>query len=157
MKPFQWLKNTVSGIGAFLLFVSTLLAAFNAIARYTINFSSSWADEICVYGLVVAVFLTQCKLEADDDQLSIAVLDPYLNKFGKDILFWIRAIVTIGIWITLVVVGWDVIILNYELNMVTSLMMFPMWIIFTAYTVGMALILVAWVWRIYNKVLGRHS
>ena len=157
MTPFKRLEMAVSGIGGFLLFVSTILAATNAICRYGLRVSLSWADEVCVFSIVISVFLMQMRLEANREQLSIAIIDPLLEKYPlfKTIVFWIHAVLLVSLWTIFVSVGLDVIKMNYDISTVTSLLMFPMWIIYAAYTLGMALIIVAWIYLIQKKVRGR--
>ena len=156
MNLFAKIEGTVSRVGAFLLFVATILASINAICRYGLSFSMAWADEVTLFSIVISVFLMQCRLEARGEQLSINVLEPFLGKssLGRNLMFWVRGVVIIGIWIILVIEGWDIITMNFALKTVTSLLLFPMWIIFAAYTLGMALILVAWIWLIQKKARG---
>ena len=159
MNFFYRVEFAVSSIGGFLLFVSTMLASINALCRYLLNYSMSFADEISIFGIVISVFLMQCRLEERGEQLSVNVLEPFLNKsaLGRNLMFWARAVVIITIWILMTKVGIGVIILNYEIRTVTAVLMFPMWIVYAAYTLGMALILLAWVFIFYGKLTGRTN
>ena len=157
--PFNFVDLAVSNIGGFLLFVSAMLAAINALCRYVLKFSLSFGDEVCIYSIIIAVFCIQSRLEWRGEQLSINVLDSFLNKsaIGKNLMFWIRAVATITVWCLMTRVGIGIIVRNYEIKSVTTFLQAPMWTIYTAYTLGMALILLAWVFLIQRKATGRAA
>ena len=80
-------KSAISGVitgltysGAVMLMISVLLATINAFARKFLNTSFSWAEELCIYIVVVGVFFTLPYLTLKDDQLRINLISAMVKN-----------------------------------------------------------------------------
>lgn len=76
IKSFVTVSAYTSGI---LIMCSVLFATINAIARKFFNISFPWAEELCLYFVVIGFYFVIPYLELKNEQLSINLL-PLLAK-----------------------------------------------------------------------------
>jgi TRAP-type C4-dicarboxylate transport system permease small subunit len=85
------IQNTITALiyaGAVLMMASAILATGNGLARKLLNTSFPWAEELCIYLVVIGFFLAIPYLELKNDQLRIGLLKSFIkSKFVLKILF----------------------------------------------------------------------
>ena len=146
-KLFNGFLGFVMAVSAVMLAVSTLLSCINVFLRYVLGTSFPWADEMSIYLAVVMIFIYQCKLEFEDDQLSIsALVKKYSDKriFIKAV-YALRTVITFILYIMLIRSGLTVVNQHLMYNAATPVMRFPLWIITLIVTIGLILVIVYWI------------
>lgn len=92
--------------GAVMIMVSVILATINAILRKFFNSSLSWAEELCMYCVVIGFFLSIPYLELKNKQLSVDVIHSIIrNKTAHKIMYLIYGLVEIALFIILIRFG----------------------------------------------------
>ena len=82
-------------IAGVLAFFSTLLSTAGAIFRYVFKAPIVWGDELCVYAVILMVFVCLPGLEWEDNQLNIsAILSVVKSQAGRTALIYIRGVIT---------------------------------------------------------------
>ena len=139
-------------IGALFIFLSTLLAAINAILRFTIGAGFPWSEELCSYFVVMLVFICIPYLEYSDKQLSIGVLNSILkNKTAKKVITIIRGLFTLGFLAVLVYLGVEVAQKAFDRETVTFVLQIPRFILYSIVTAFFALAIISWIIVICRK------
>jgi len=88
-----WVFKHIAGV---LALFSTLLSTVGVIARYLFKAPIVWGDELCVYAIILMVFVTLPGLEWEDNQLNIsAILSLVKSQTGRTILVYIRGVITV--------------------------------------------------------------
>jgi len=146
-KLFNGFLGFVMAVCASMLAVSTLLSCINVFLRYVLGTSLPWADELSIYLAVVMIFIYQCKLEYEDDQLSIsALIEKYKNKriFIKAV-YYLRTVITFVLYIILIRSGITVVNQHLMYNAATPVMRLPFSIITILVTIGLILVIIYWI------------
>lgn len=102
---------------------------------------------------VIIMYLMQPRLEYEDQQLSIAILDEKLknNPIARRIIFYIRGGVTLFIYILLIKAGFDVVRVNAGTQSATPIMHLPYAVLYSIVIVLMILVIVYWVFHFFLK------
>ena len=143
----------LSGISATILFVATVLAAYNSIARVFLNKGFTWIEELACYAAGFIMFLMLPVLEYKDQQLSIAFLDEKLKKYpkGRKLIFYVRGAVTIFIFALLVRSGLNVFLRNYSIGAKSPIMEFPYGTLYLILWICVILVIVLWIFHFFLK------
>lgn len=132
-------------IAAIFIFLSTVLAALNAILRFTVGAGFPWAEEACSYLIVMLVFVGVSYLEYTDNQLCIGVLNGVLKSDKiKNIITIIRGLITIGFMGMLVYYGVQVTQKAYLRDTVTFVLQMPRFILYGIVTLCFIIAILSW-------------
>lgn len=103
---------------AAMLAVSVVLTTVNALARSFFHMNFPWVEELCCYLAALMMFVMMPSLEFRDEQLSISFLDEKFknNQVARQILFYIRGIVTVIFTGILINGGYKVVVRNLEIH-----------------------------------------
>lgn len=144
MGKLSMIKKTPAVIAGLCLGFSTLLTAINSLLRYGFSNSIAWTEELSTLLIVMLVFIILVSLEADNDQLSIGIIDSFLidKPVIKRILRAFRWALTIGVYFLLVNAGLAIIKQNYEIKSVTSVLQFPQYLLFAIVALCMVLTII---------------
>jgi len=72
---FMKLNHIMLGICGVFIAVASLLAAVNAILRFTLGAGFVFSDELCVYLIATMVFIAMGYLEFTDNHLTIDIFN----------------------------------------------------------------------------------
>jgi len=144
--------SVLIAISTLFLGISLVLYTINSLARL-FKFGVPWIEEYCIYSVVFIVFLLQAKLEFRDEHLSIAFLAEKTknNPIPRRILFTIRGIVSIAIYLILFREGLLVVQQNLSYGVVSPIISFPMGVYFTLINICFALVIIYWIVHIFTK------
>ena len=139
------------GISAVFLAASVLLSTLNAISRSFFLSSFPWIEELCCYLAALVMFLMMPYLEFHDDQLSISFLDEKFknNQIARQILFYIRGVVTIVFNGILIRAGYRVVVRNLGLGSASPVMKIPYGGLYSVVLVALALVVLYWVFHFF--------
>lgn len=140
-------------ICALLLASSIVIYAINCFLRYGFKAPMPWPEEYCTYFVVFMVYLLQCRLEFKDEELVIGVIDGQLKKSKvlRIVTFWIRTLVTIGIYGYLFTIGQTVIQQQVRFGALTPVMKIPLGIYFNLINICLLLVIVFSVINLITK------
>ncbi len=133
-------------LGAIFIFISTLLAAVNAILRFTVGAGFPWSEELCSYLIVLSVFVLISYLEFTDKQLCIGVLNGFLkNESIKRVITIVRGLITMGFMGMLAYYGVLVTQKAFSRMTVTFVLQMPRFILYGIVTACFILAILSWI------------
>jgi len=146
-KVFEFKLRIIGGIASIFIAISTILASINVFLRYLFGSSLPWADELSIYIIVMMVYIYQCKLEYDDDQLSISVLAEYFRNKPVILksMYYVRMVVTVSLYGMLLNTAFKVVQQHWMYKGATPVMRMPFWILGLIVTIGLILVILAWI------------
>jgi TRAP-type C4-dicarboxylate transport system permease small subunit len=159
METFRKFLNRVIDVIMAILCVflasSTILYAFNSIARYGFSKSFAWIEEYSVYIIVLVIFFAQFRLEYKSESLSISLLADRINRhrIPKRILFTFQQLVIIIIYSLLFRQGIAVILQNKQFGVQSPIFHFPMYVYFIVINIALALVIVFSICNLFAKRL----
>ncbi|MDR1571311.1 MAG: TRAP transporter small permease [Clostridiales Family XIII bacterium] len=158
------LAKTISALGtaaAAVLFVSTILSAYNTVGRVLFTTSLAWIEELSCYAAGFIMFIMLPCLEYSDRHLSIAFLD---EKFkakgsiaGRRALFYVRGAVTVFIFLVLAAAGFRTFMRNYAIGAKSPTLEFPYGTLYLILFVCVALALALWAFHFFLKQWGEEN
>lgn len=132
-------------IGAVFGSVGVLLTTVNAICRKFANFTFPWAEELCTYMIVMAVFLIIPYLELSDGHLSVGIIESVIpNKVFNKILFIFKGILILVIFVLIVRYGYAATVNAHISNTMTYVLKWPRSIFFGVAVVSFVLSIISW-------------
>ena len=97
-------------IAAFMLFVATVITAFNTITRYLLGFVIYGSEELCAYIVLLMAYMLFPIMETENHHLKIDIFSSSsVNQKLKNAVYVVRGIITIFIFAVLCYYGWQVI------------------------------------------------
>ena len=132
---------------------SALLATVNAVSRKFLSVSFPWAEELCTYLVVIAVFMAIPYLELKDKQLCVDLLSNSIkNKYLLKVLYIFRGVVIIFLCVIVAKYGLASTITAYQTNTLTYVLQWPRAIFFGIGVASFILAIVSWAAAIFlNK------
>ena len=133
--------------------ISALLATVNALSRKFLSVSFPWAEELCTYMIVIAVFLAIPYLELKDKQLCVDLLSNSIkNKYALKVLYIFRGLVIIFLCAMVAKYGVACTITAYQTNTLTYVLQWPRAIFFGIGVASFVIAILSWVAAIFlNK------
>lgn len=152
-KPLEAGMFTLTSISSVLLLVCTVLSAGNAISRFAFSVSSPFIEEFSCIMAVIIMYLMQPRLEYKDEQLSIAILDEKLKNFpaARRVIFYIRGLVTLFIYVLLIKAGFDVVRVNMGTQSSTPIMHLPYAVLYGIVTALLIVVVFYWIFHFFLK------
>lgn len=150
----------LTGISAAFLAVSVVLSTFNAVARSFFSSSYPWIEELCCYLAALMMFLMMPCLEFNDEQLSISFLDEKFknNRIARQILFYIRGVVTVVFNGVLIRAGYKVVARNLQIGSASPVLKLPYGRLYTLVMAALILLIVYWIFHFFiNEWRGRPN
>jgi TRAP-type C4-dicarboxylate transport system permease small subunit len=86
-------------LSAFLIFVATLILAYEVVTRYFLQVANDWVIEFCIFLLIAATFLAAAHTQAERGHVGIEVLDEVMSEK------WNRIRYLVGDVLSLIVVA----------------------------------------------------
>lgn len=138
--------------GAVLMMVSVVLATVNALARKFLSTSFAWAEELCMYSVVMGFFMSIPYLELKRKQLSVDVIRSVIhNETVHKVMYLLYGVVEIALFIILIRFG----IISTQAAIVsgvtTNYMHIPKYILYIVVIATFVCSLLSWVAILLNK------
>ncbi len=139
-------------LAAIFIFLSTFLAAVNAILRFSIGAGFPWSEELSSYFVVMLVFIALPNLEYTNRQLSIGVLNSFVHNptVLKGIAIF-RGLITLGFLGMLVKLGIDITQKAHMRETVTFVLQMPRFLLYGTVTLFFVIAILSWVIVICKK------
>lgn len=152
-KPLEVGIFSLTSVSSVLLLVCTVLSTGNAVSRFAFSVSSPFVEEFCCIMAVIIMYLMQPRLEYKDEQLSIAILDEKLKGYpmARRVIFYIRGLVTLFIYVLLIKAGFDVVRVNAGTSSSTPVMHMPYAILYGIVVALLIVVVVYWLFHFFLK------
>jgi len=160
MGIFRILQKTPAFIAGIFIGVSTFLVAMNALLRYVFSHSLPWVDELSILLIILLIFIMQIRLEATNDQLSIDIIKPFLEKHPviNKIFSTIRWALTITLYFVIVKEGLGIIQQNYQLKSATPILELPQFFLYAIVAACMILTIITCIVNLVRDLVqGKRS
>ena len=133
--------------------VSAVLATVNAVSRKLLSVSFPWAEELCTYMVVIAVFLAIPYLELTDKQLCVDLLSNSIkNKTARKVLYIFRGAVIIFLCAIVAKYGLTSTVTAWQSNTLTYVLQWPRAIFFGIGVASFIIAIASWAAAIFlNK------
>ena len=133
-----WFLDKLDDISGILLVAVTVVTFVNVVLRYAFGAPFGWCEELSAIGLVWMVYLSQGKIENDDEQLRLTILYAAMGKKGQAIINVVRSLITMFLSFYLLIPGIGGVMRNYELKMYCQAIRFPLWLAFLPLPIAFA-------------------
>ncbi len=136
-------------IAGLLAFSATLLAFYGVITRYVFKRPPDWAEEICIYMIIWAVFITASILAAEKGHVAATLIVERFSLKTRRYLAVFNGLVALAFCVAVAVLGFKIVAAAYinDERSITALR-FPVWIPYLSVAVGCTLIALRYVIRV---------
>ena len=154
MKAFVDKLNKLEEIIASGLLIATSLVVFyQVILRYVFGTSLIWAEEAARYMIVWFIFLGASMCVRDNSHPTVDILYRYLPKRLQSILNLIIYVVCIIFCGVVLHSGILVVGSAQRISSTSAAMQIPLWIVYIAVPLGVGLMLLRYIYRLYEGVV----
>jgi TRAP-type C4-dicarboxylate transport system permease small subunit len=152
------INSVVVVLSSIALVVASGVLTYSVISRYFLHWSSDWQDEMSVFLIVGAVFMSAAAVQAQRGHVGIesivSLLSPVANR-------WRQIVVDIATFVFCAYFSWKSALLLHEAWVdgyrSSSTWQPPLWIPYSLMTVGMTLLTVQLLLQIVNQLRNRKS
>jgi TRAP-type C4-dicarboxylate transport system permease small subunit len=144
--------NSVEEFGIGLLaFFATLVSFYGVITRYLFKFSPDWGEEVIIYMIIWAVFISASLLAEERGHVAATLLVERFPLKIRRFLAIFNAVLALGFSVLIFIFGLKIVgdaFLRDERSL--TALRFPVWIAYLSVATGCALVAVRYVIRIYR-------
>ena len=138
-KSLDALNNYVKQFLNFLLIIMLLLAVFQVLSRYVINYSFSWTEEVSRFIFIWVVMLGSSVLVREKGQVAITL---FIDMFKGKVRNYLEIFVTVASMIFLSILLYQGTLITLKLShQVSPAAEIPMWVVYGSIAVGPLLML----------------
>ena len=143
-----WIKAEKFIVGL-LAFSATLLAFYGVITRYVFKRPPDWAEEICIYLIIWAVFISASTLAAEKGHVAATLIVERFSLKNRRYLAIFNGIVALAFCVSVAFLGFKIVAAAYinDERSITALR-FPVWIPYLSVAVGCTLIALRYIIRV---------
>ncbi|MGB9699345.1 MAG: TRAP transporter small permease [Thermodesulfobacteriota bacterium] len=133
-----------------LAFLAVVIAFYGVIMRYIFKTAPDWSDEMVVYAIIWAVFLSASTLAEEKGHVAATLL---VERFSLSVRRYL------AIFNSFLALGFCLLVANYGYRIVSTaylrdersltILRFPLWIPYLAVAMGCTLIAIRYIKRIY--------
>ncbi|NWF54376.1 MAG: TRAP transporter small permease [Syntrophaceae bacterium] len=136
-----------------LAFSATMLAFWAVIARYLLRNPPDWAEEVVVYLIIWAVFITASILAEEKGHVSATLVVERFSMKTRRYLAVFNGLVALAFCVAVGVLGFKIVSAAY-LNDERSLtaLRFPVWIPYLSVAAGCTLVALRYAIRVYRLI-----
>jgi len=140
-----------------LAFSATMIAFYGVIARYILKRPPDWAEEIVIYLIIWAVFITASILAAEKGHVAATLIVEKFSLKTRRYLAVFNGIVALVFCVAVSILGFKIVSAAY-LNDERSLtgLRFPVWIPYLSVATGCTLVALRYVLRVIRLVFSFH-
>lgn len=140
-----------------LLVVMCAVIFAATISRFTGLFVISWAEELARYCMIWAVFLGLGIAASRGQHFCVEALSLFCSKKVLNVVQVICAVIVAGFSAFAVVYGSQVLLWQMKAEQITPSLHWPMWLMYLAIPLGMALMAVCYCYHTYELVTGKPA
>jgi len=132
---------------------ATLISFWAVIARYLLRNPPDWAEEIVIYLIIWAVFITASILAEERGHVAATLLVERFPPKTRRILAVFNGLVALGFCIIVTILGYRIVSAAYAFDerSLTGLR-FPLWIPYLSVAAGCTLVALRYALRVYRLI-----
>jgi len=132
---------------------ATLISFWGVIARYLLRNPPDWAEEIVIYLIIWAVFITASILAEERGHVAATLLVERFSPKTRRLLAVFNGLVALAFCIVVTTLGFKIVLAAYTFDerSLTALR-FPLWIPYLSVAVGCTLVALRYAIRVYRLV-----
>ncbi len=152
----NWEKNWTrveKFIVGLLAFSATAIAFYGVIARYILHNPPDWAEEICIYLIIWAVFISASILAEEKGHVAATLVVEKFSMKTRRYLAVFNGIVALAFCVAVAILAFKIVgaaYINDERSV--SALRFPVWIPYLSVAVGCTLVGLRYVIRVYRLI-----
>jgi C4-dicarboxylate transporter, DctQ subunit len=148
----RYFRLSVEGLAVATLLFFTLLVLIQVFARYVLNQSIFWSEEIVRYGLIWSVMLGTGLCTYREAHLRIELLELVLGPRGRFVLAILCDLLLLAFAVILCWQG--IVLIQRTLMQSTAVAGLPMWVVYSAMPIGAVLEILFLLARWYRRRAG---
>jgi C4-dicarboxylate transporter DctQ subunit len=132
---------------------ATLIAFYGVITRYVFHNPPDWAEEICIYMIIWAVFITASTLAEEKGHVAATLIVEKFPMKTRRYLAVFNGVVALAFCVAVAYLGFKIVsaaYLNDERSV--SALRFPVWIPYLSVATGCTLVALRYAIRVYRLV-----
>lgn len=136
-----------------LAFSATMIAFYGVIARYIFRRPPDWAEEICIYLIIWAVFITASILAEEKGHVAATLIVERFSLKTRRYLAVFNGAVAFSFCVAVAILGFKIVsaaYINDERSL--SALRFPVWIPYLSVAAGCSLVALRYAIRVYRLV-----
>jgi C4-dicarboxylate transporter DctQ subunit len=147
-----WTKVEKFIVGV-LTFSATAIAFYGVIARYILRRPPDWAEEIVIYLIIWAVFITASILAEEKGHVAATLIVERFSMKTRRYLAVFNGLVALGFCVAVSILGFKIVSAAYvnDERSLTALR-FPVWIPYLSVAAGCTLVALRYAIRVYRLV-----
>ena len=132
---------------------ATLIAFWAVIARYLLHKPPDWAEEVVIYLIIWAVFITASILAEEKGHVAATLLVERFSRKTRRILAVFNGLVAVAFCVIVAILGYRIVSAAYVFDerSLTGLR-FPLWIPYLSVAAGCTLVALRYALRVYRLV-----
>ncbi len=130
---------------------ATLIAFYAVIMRYVFRNPPDWAEEVAIYMIIWAVFITASILAAEKGHVAATLIVERFSLKTRRYLAVFNGVVALAFCVAVAILGFRIVsaaYLNDERSM--SALRFPVWLPYMSVAVGCTLVALRYVLRVFR-------
>jgi C4-dicarboxylate transporter DctQ subunit len=136
-----------------LALCATLLSFYGVITRYVFRNPPDWAEEVCIYMIIWAVFITASILAAEKGHVAATLIVERFSMKTRRYLAVFNGAVALAFCAAVAILGFRIVAaayINDERSI--SALRFPVWITYLSVATGCTLVALRYAIRVYRLV-----
>lgn len=148
LKGWNWVEKFVIGL---LAFFATALAFYGVLMRYIFKIPLDWGEEVIVYMIIWAVFISASLLAEEKGHVAATLLVERFSLKTRRTLAIFNGFLAIGFCVLIAIFGYKIVgqaFLKDERSL--TALRFPVWIPYLSVALGCSLVAMKYVIRVYR-------
>ncbi len=148
----RWTKVEKFIVGV-LAVSATFIAFYGVITRYIFRRPPDWAEEVCIYLIIWAVFISASILAEERGHVGATLIIERFNLKTRRVLEIFNGLLALVFCVAVAILGYKIVSAAY-LNDERSLtaLRFPVWIPYLSIAAGCTLVALRYVVRVYRLI-----
>jgi C4-dicarboxylate transporter DctQ subunit len=148
----EWTKVEKFIVGL-LAFSATMIAFYGVITRYLLRRPPDWAEEIVIYLIIWAVFITASILAEERGHVAATLIVEWFPLKARRYLAVFNGLVALGFCVAVSFLGYKIVSAAYvnDERSLTALR-FPVWIPYLSVAAGCTLVALRYAIRVYRLI-----
>ncbi len=132
---------------------ATLIAFYGVITRYIFKKPPGWAEEVCIYLIIWAVFISASILAEERGHVAATLIIERFNLKTRRVLEIFNGLLALGFCVAVAILGYKIVSAAYvnDERSLTALR-FPVWIPYLSVAAGCTLVGLRYVIRVYRLI-----
>ncbi len=148
LKGWNWIEKFLVGL---LAFAAIAFSFYTVIMRYVFKAAPGWGEEVIIYMIVWAVFLSASTLAEERGHVAATLLVERFPLKTRRILAILNGLLALGFCILICIWGYRIVKLTFIIDerSLTALR-FPLWIPYLSVAAGCTLVAIRYAKRVYR-------